>query len=99
MTANGAKTMELKAQIQQYLVESGNYELISNKLSRKLLEEGWTDQVKRMTSEEIRADDSASFTQILSKVEPKALGMVSDSTKDEILSQIRNFLSEIVETE
>ncbi|SCV04380.1 LANO_0G09846g1_1 [Lachancea nothofagi CBS 11611] len=99
MTSSDSRTMQLKAQIQQHLVESGNYELISNKLSQKLLQEGWTDQVKKLTSDEINNDGSATFTQILAKVEPIALEMVSESTREEIISQITSFLSEIVDTD
>lgn len=90
---------ELKAQIQRYLVETGNYETISNKLTERLLQDGWIDEVRRLISSEINASNSTNFTQILSKIEPKALSMVSNPTKEEVLSQIRRFLDEIVDKE
>ncbi|SCU82079.1 LADA_0C02872g1_1 [Lachancea dasiensis] len=99
MTSSDSRALQLKGQIQQHLVESGNYELISNKLSQKLLQEGWTDQVKRLTSVEIDNNKNASFPEVLAKVEPKAIQLVSESTKQEIISQIQSYLSEIVETE
>ncbi|CAI4037350.1 hypothetical protein SMKI_02G2220 [Saccharomyces mikatae IFO 1815] len=91
-------TTKLKGQIQKYLVESGNYELISNELNARLLQEGWVDKVKDLTKSEMNINESTNFTQILSTVEPKALEMVSDSTKETVLSQIRQFLEEIVDT-
>ncbi|CEP61525.1 Sus1p LALA0_S03e04808g [Lachancea lanzarotensis] len=99
MTSGDSSTIQVKAQIQQHLVESGNYEIISNNLSQRLLQEGWTDQVKKLTQDEISNDSSATFTQILSKVEPKASELVSESTKQEILAKIEGFLAEIVDTE
>ncbi|CCE91397.1 Sus1p TDEL_0C05080 [Torulaspora delbrueckii] len=90
---------QLKAEIQRYLVETGNYEIISNKLNQVLLQDGWIDQVREMISSEIRSSNSTNFTRILSKVEPKALSMVSEPAKDEVLTQIVAFLDEIVEKE
>ncbi|CAI4863740.1 CHS_3a_G0003010.mRNA.1.CDS.1 [Saccharomyces cerevisiae] len=92
-------TAQLKSQIQQYLVESGNYELISNELKARLLQEGWVDKVKDLTKSEMNINESTNFTQILSTVEPKALEMVSDSTRETVLKQIREFLEEIVDTQ
>ncbi|CAD6599328.1 CEI_1a_G0002950.mRNA.1.CDS.1 [Saccharomyces cerevisiae] len=92
-------TAQLKSQIQQYLVETGNYELISNELKARLLQEGWVDKVKDLTKSEMNINESTNFTQILSTVEPKALEMVSDSTRETVLKQIREFLEEIVDTQ
>ncbi|CAI4263600.1 BFP_1a_G0003030.mRNA.1.CDS.1 [Saccharomyces cerevisiae] len=92
-------TAQLKIQIQQYLVESGNYELISNELKARLLQEGWVDKVKDLTKSEMNINESTNFTQILSTVEPKALEMVSDSTRETVLKQIREFLEGIVDTQ
>ncbi|AJP82864.1 Sus1p [Saccharomyces cerevisiae YJM1417] len=92
-------TAQLKSQIQQYLVESGNYELISNELKARLLQEGWVDKVKDLTKSEMNINGSTNFTQILSTVEPKALEMVSDSTRETVLKQIREFLEGIVDTQ
>lgn len=89
----------MKAQIQQYLVESGNYEKISAKLNDKLLEDGWMDQVRRLTMNEIENDKSANFASILAKIEPQALNLVDQKTKDEVMAQIKAFLDEVVETE
>ncbi|CAI4055529.1 Sus1p SKDI_02G2200 [Saccharomyces kudriavzevii IFO 1802] len=92
-------TVQLKGQIQQYLVESGNYELISNELNARLLQEGWVDKVKDLTKSEMNINESTNFTQVLSSVEPKALEMVSNSTRETILNQIRQFLEEVVDTQ
>ena len=48
---------------------------ISNELNARLLQEGWVDKVKDLTKSEMNINESTNFTQILSTVEPKALGM------------------------
>ncbi|CAB4251928.1 similar to Saccharomyces cerevisiae YBR111W-A SUS1 Component of both the SAGA histone acetylase and TREX-2 complexes [Maudiozyma barnettii] len=65
----------LKTQIQRYLVESGNYEKISNNLNEKLLQDGWMDEVRRMTMDEISSNKSTNYADILAKIEPQALSM------------------------
>ncbi|CAL9732390.1 transcription and mRNA export factor Sus1p [Monosporozyma unispora] len=89
----------VKAQIQKYLVESGNYEKISNALTEKLLQEGWVDKVKNLTMEEINKNDKAGYTDVLSKVEPMAMSMVTFETKASVMQQIKGFLDDIIETE
>ncbi|CAL9737590.1 transcription and mRNA export factor Sus1p [Monosporozyma servazzii] len=89
----------VKAQIQKYLVESGNYEKISSALTEKLLQEGWVDKVKNLTMEEIGKNDKAGYTDILSKIEPVAMNMVNAETKDAVMQQIKGFLDDIIETQ
>lgn len=55
--------------------------------------------MKSIVNKEVNSSNSTNFTQILSKVEPRALEMVPDSTKQEFLDQIKAVLDEIVETE
>ncbi|CCK68592.1 Sus1p KNAG_0B01445 [Huiozyma naganishii CBS 8797] len=90
---------DLKAQIQSYLVESGNYEKISNALNDKLLQDGWADKVRDLTMQEIRSSNQANYKDVLEKIEPQALEMVSQNTRDDTLAQIKAFLEDIVETE
>lgn len=54
-----------------------SFRRISAKLNDKLLEDGWMDQVRRLTMNEIENDKSANFASILAKIEPQALGMFS----------------------
>ncbi|KAG0662292.1 SAGA histone acetylase and TREX-2 complexes component [Maudiozyma exigua] len=63
----------LKAQIQKYLVESDR---ISNDLNDKLLQDGWMDEVRRMAMTEINSNKSASYADVLAKIEPEALSML-----------------------
>ncbi|CCF57913.1 hypothetical protein KAFR_0D02650 [Kazachstania africana CBS 2517] len=90
---------DLKAQIQRYLVQSGNYEKISNTLNEKLLESGWLDKVKSLTREELDSHQTATYPEVLDKVETKALDLVSADIRELVLHQIRAFLDEIVETD
>lgn len=75
------------------------YTRISNRLSERLLQEGWIDELKKIVNKEVNSSNSTNFTQILSKVEPRALEMVPDSTKQEFLDQIKAVLDQIVDTE
>ncbi|QLQ78862.1 hypothetical protein HG537_0B02100 [Torulaspora globosa] len=95
-TDNGDPSL-LKTEIQRYLVETGNYQLISNQLSERLLQDGWIDAVRELIASEMRNSNSSNYTEILAKVEPKAVEMVSQPIKDQVLSQIETFLDEIVD--
>lgn len=48
---------------------------ISKQLTESLLREGWIDKVKTLTKEELQENKSLNYTELLSKIEPKALGM------------------------
>ncbi|KAK5780743.1 hypothetical protein RI543_001865 [Arxiozyma heterogenica] len=80
----------VKAQIQKYLVESGNYEKISNLLTERLLQDGWIDKIRTLTMEEITKNEKAGYIEILNKIEPQAMELV--------MKQIRDFLDDIVDT-
>ncbi|SMN18014.1 similar to Saccharomyces cerevisiae YBR111W-A SUS1 Component of both the SAGA histone acetylase and TREX-2 complexes [Maudiozyma saulgeensis] len=60
----------LKAQIQK----------ISNNLNEKLLRDGWMDEVRRMTMDEISSNKSTNYADILAKIEPQALSMYTSGT-------------------
>lgn len=74
MTVSGS-SQNLRATIQQCLVESGNYEAISNDLTERLLKEGWFDEVKKLTKDQIMKNDNTNFSTVMAQVEPEALGM------------------------
>ena len=88
----------IKAQIQKYLVESGNYEKISNLLTEKLLQDGWVDKIRTLTVEEINKNEKAGYNEILNKIEPVAMEMVAPETRELVMKQIKDFLDDIVET-
>lgn len=67
--------MDIKAQIQKYLVESGNYEKVSNLLNEKLLQEGWVDHIRNLTVSEMKNNENSNYSDILKIIEPKAIGM------------------------
>ena len=89
----------VKAQIQKYLVESGNYERISNLLTERLLQDGWIDKIRTLTMEEINKNTKAGYNEILNKIEPKAIEMVSPETKELVIKQIKDFLDDVVDIE
>jgi len=44
-------------------------------LNEKLLQDGWMDEVRRMTMDEISSNKSTNYADILAKIEPQALSM------------------------
>lgn len=73
------------------------YYRISNELNQKLLSDGWIDEVKNLTRQEMDKTGSTNFVEILNKVEPQALGLVSEQTRAATLQHIKAFLNDIVE--
>ncbi|QLL31349.1 hypothetical protein HG536_0B02120 [Torulaspora globosa] len=95
--ADNGDSSRLKTEIQRYLVETGSYQTISNQLTERLLQDGWIDAVRGLIASEMRSSNSSNYSEILAKVEPKALEMVSQPIKEQVLSQIETFLDEIVD--
>lgn len=85
--------------IQNHLVSLGNYELISEQLKLKLYELGWCNRVSQMTDEKLNEDAKAvpPFDVLLNAIKPKAMAMVPENVREEILQSIREYLNEIIE--
>ncbi|KAK9456852.1 transcription factor e(y)2-domain-containing protein [Dipodascopsis uninucleata] len=88
---------ETKAKVHQKLIDSGEYERISTHLRQKLVEAGWYQKVNELAAGNIRSQESPNFEKLVNEVEPRALAMIPDEIKIEILNMIKNFLETIVE--
>ena len=44
-------------------------------MNERLLQDGWIDAVRELIASEMQSSNSSNYTEILAKVEPKALGM------------------------
>lgn len=85
----------LKNEIQQQLISSGKYEEISRFIKFRLLEEGWSDQVKQMATQ---VGGDLGIYEMTEKLEPRAMEMVPDTVKQEAMVKIRDFLESVVST-
>lgn len=89
----------IKAKIQDHLVASGNYEVISKQLRLRLYEAGWFDQVSEAATEILHERDlnSASFESLYNELRPKAGAMVPADVKEEVVGKIREYLEDAIQ--
>lgn len=89
-------TDEIKAKIQEHLVTTGNYELISKRLKLQLYESGWFDQVAQEATRELQNQSSSetpvNFEHLYAVLKPKAEEMVPDNVKQDVTEKIREYL-------
>ncbi|KAG5518605.1 hypothetical protein PMAC_003002 [Pneumocystis sp. 'macacae'] len=99
MTVPTETIVNLRAQINQKLVESGAYERISSHLVKRLHECGWYSDMKDHTLFKVRHQEKPNFENLVKEIEPKGLATVPEDLKVEILGMIKDFLEEIVTIE
>ncbi|EEC12997.1 transcription factor E(Y)2, putative [Ixodes scapularis] len=90
------KEQQIKAAINQKLVESGERDRLKELLRTRLIECGWKDQLKAHCKEIIKDKGVENLTvdDLIAAVTPQGRATVPDSIKRELLHQIRNFLAE-----
>ena len=96
MTQQQEELDRIKAQIQQHLISSGNYDIISKQLKLQLYESGWYDKLNQLTTRELETNNY-NFEQLLSFIKPKAEELVSPKVKDDVLERIKDYLEEIIQ--
>ncbi|WPK26755.1 hypothetical protein PUMCH_004116 [Australozyma saopauloensis] len=88
----------IKAQIQNHLVDSGNYDVISKQLKLKLYECGWFDQITQVATNELKsAGGNVNFDMLLKSLKPRAEELVPSEVKEEILQKIRAYLDDTIQ--
>ncbi|EDO41625.1 predicted protein [Nematostella vectensis] len=87
---------QMKASINQALVESGERERLKELLRTKLIECGWRDQLKDYCKEIIKQKglDNVTVEDLVKTITPKGRALVPDEVKRELLQRIRQFLAE-----
>ncbi|KAK9318776.1 transcription factor e(y)2-domain-containing protein [Lipomyces orientalis] len=88
---------QIRAKVNQKLIESGEYERLSQYLRQKLIETGWYDQVTQLAFDSLRTQENPNFDRLIDFMEPKALALVPEHVKVELLSMIKRFLEGIVD--
>ncbi|KAJ1972336.1 Transcription and mRNA export factor eny2 [Dimargaris xerosporica] len=94
MATSTAGSEQLKAGLEQRLVESGEKERLQDLIRAKLVECGWKDQVKTQCREVIKEKGIANITveELLQTVVPSARENVPDEVKAKVLSRLKGFL-------
>lgn len=86
---------QMRATVNQRLIESGEREKLKEILRSRLVECGWRDQVKSHCKEIVkqRGLENVTVDDLVTEVTPKARQLVPDSVKKELLQKIRTFLA------
>jgi enhancer of yellow 2 transcription factor len=87
---------QLRATINQKLIESGEREKLKDLLRTRLIECGWRDQLKIHCKEIVRQKGLENITvdDLVTEITPKGRALVPDQVKKELLQRIRTFLSQ-----
>lgn len=84
--------------IEKYLHTSGKYKQLSESLRERLQTTGWTDDVYAMACQELStASDTSLDSDTVKSVQKKALDLIPDEVRREILQQVRVLVEEVVE--
>lgn len=85
----------IKAQIQNHLVDSGNYDIISKQLKLKLYECGWFDKITQLATQELKnTGEEVNFDLLFQTLKPQAENLVPEDVKQEVLQKIRAYLDD-----
>ncbi|CUM66970.1 uncharacterized protein PRCAT00004657001 [Priceomyces carsonii] len=98
MTRQQEELDQIKSQIQEHLVTSGNYDIINKQLKLQLYESGWFDKVSRLATRELQSNSGeVKFDQLFAFVKPKAEEMVPAKVKEDIMDRIKDYLNDAVQ--
>ncbi|KAJ7280370.1 transcription factor e(y)2-domain-containing protein [Mycena rebaudengoi] len=82
----------LQAQLQQRLLESGEWDRIKFILASKLNESGWTDEMRNRSKERARTMEPLSFVTLLEEMAPHAQTSLPLAVRREVIALIRGYL-------
>ncbi|KFV71341.1 Transcription and mRNA export factor ENY2, partial [Dryobates pubescens] len=90
------KDAQMRATINQKLIETGERERLKELLRAKLIECGWKDQLKAHCKDVIKEKglEHVTVDDLVSEITPKGRALVPDSVKKELLQRIRTFLAQ-----
>ncbi|XP_022337875.1 transcription and mRNA export factor ENY2 [Crassostrea virginica] len=90
------KDAQMRATINQKLVETGERDRLKDLLRTRLIECGWRDQLKQHCKEVVKQKGLEHITvdDLVSEITPKGRALVPDNVKKELLQRIRTFLAQ-----
>ncbi|XP_077447352.1 transcription and mRNA export factor ENY2 [Stigmatopora argus] len=91
-----SKDSQMRAAINQKMIEMGEREKLKELLKTKLVECGWKDQLKAHCKDVIREKglDHVTVEDLVTEITPKGRALVPDSVKKELLQRIRAFITQ-----
>ncbi|ORY25338.1 transcription factor e(y)2-domain-containing protein [Naematelia encephala] len=84
-------------QVRRRLLETGDWDRISQLLRAKLEEVGWDDDLKDLAKEKARAQETPNLRDLLVEVNPQAQKMIPGSIRRAVLQEIEAVLDREVE--
>ncbi|XP_051846963.1 transcription and mRNA export factor ENY2-like [Antechinus flavipes] len=89
---------QMKAILNQKLVETGEREQLQEWLRAKLIECDWKDQLQAHCRDVIQAKgaEHANVDNLVSEITPKGRALIPNSFKEELLQRVRTFLAQHV---
>ncbi|XP_064610383.1 transcription and mRNA export factor ENY2-like [Liolophura sinensis] len=90
------KDSQMRAKINQRLVETGERERLKELLRTRLVECGWRDQLKSICKDVVKQKGLEHITvdDLVAEITPKGRALVPDNVKKELLQRIRTFLAQ-----
>jgi len=82
----------LQAQLQQRLLESGEWDRIKFVLASKLNDSGWTDDMRNRSKERARTMEPLSFTALFEEMMPHAQTSMPLAVRREVVALIRGYI-------
>ncbi|KAJ7730888.1 transcription factor e(y)2-domain-containing protein [Mycena maculata] len=82
----------LQAQLQQRMLESGEWDRIKFVLASKLNDSGWTDDLRNRSKERARTMEPLSFATLLRELAPHAQNSMPLAVRKEAVALIRGYL-------
>ena len=88
---------DMKSQIEEALIKSGERDRLKQLLREKLERSGWRDELRRQCKQLISQQsgvENVSVEDLVRELTPNARRSVSDTIKKELLFKIREFINE-----
>ncbi|KAH3688212.1 hypothetical protein WICPIJ_000798 [Wickerhamomyces pijperi] len=90
---------ELRSKIQQELIQSGEYDKISLHLKQQLLSNGWVDQIRSLTHEELSKNPNINFEELNQSIQNRSMKLIPSDVRENSLIEIKTFLEGVLEKE
>merc|ERR1711894_117126 len=90
------KDAQMRATVNQKLIETGERERLKELLRTRLVECGWRDELKAKCKDIVRQRGLEHITvdDLVAEITPVGRGLVPDQVKKELLQRIRTFLAQ-----
>lgn len=87
---------QLRATINQKLIETGERDRLKELLRNRLIACGWRDELKQYCKEIVRQKGLENITvdDLVAEITPKGRALVPDQVKKELLQRIRTFVAQ-----